>query len=123
MKKILILSTISFAILLLTGCSDSNVPANYTASLSGYSLYIADDNFKFNSQGGVVNTTVNTHNSAWQFSGIPSWLTVTPQSGNTTAAITITASENLSADTARKSIFYLESNEEGWKYKLPIGFG
>lgn len=120
MKKILLLSTISFTILLFTGCSDSNVPANYTASLSGYSLYIADDNFKFNSQGGVVNTTVNTHNSAWQFSGVPSWLTVTPKSGNTTAAITITASENLSADTARTSIFYLESNEEGWKYKLPI---
>ena len=120
MRKAYISIIIIIAIIIFVSCSDSNVPANYKASLSGYSLNIGDDHFTFSSNGGVVNTAVKTYNTSWQFSSVPSWLAISPKTGNAASAITITASENFSADTARASLFYLESTEPNWQYKLPV---
>ena len=120
MKSFLRLYAFSILIAFLTGCSDSNVPETYHASLSGHSLNISKNQLSFNSNGGVENITVYANNVAWRFSGLPLWLTVNPNSGSSTTSVTFTASENLSADTTRTALFYLESADAGWNFKTMV---
>ncbi len=120
MKKIYFFALISIGIITIFGCADSNVPQNYSASLVGHTLSIENNNLKFEAQGGSINTTVNTNNVSWAFTNLPMWLEASPMSGASTVSVTFTASENHSADTARTSIFYLESKEKGWSYRTAI---
>lgn len=108
------------SIAFLTGCSDSNVPDSYHASLSGHSLSISNNKLSFDSDGGVDNVTVYANNVAWRFAGLPEWLSVNPNSGSTTSSVAFTASENLSADTARTAMFYLESADPGWSFRTMV---
>lgn len=110
----------STAFAFLVGCSDSNVPASYHASLSGHSLSISKDQLSFESNGGVENVSVNANNVAWRLSGLPEWLSASPNSGSSTTSVAFTASENLSANDARTAMFYLESADAGWSYKTMI---
>ena len=64
--------------------------------------------------------TVYANNVAWRFSGLPMWLTVSPNSGSSTTSVAFTASENLSADTARTAMFYLESADAGWSFRTML---
>ena len=107
-------------IIALAGCSDSNVPASYHASLSGHSLNISKNQLSFESNGGVENVTVQANNVAWRFSGLPEWLNASPMSGSSTSSVSFTASENLATDTARTAMFYLESADAGWSYKTMV---
>lgn len=104
----------------MTGCSDSNVPDSYHASLSGHSLNISKNQLSFNSNGGVENVTVHANNVAWCFAGVPGWLTVNPSSGSSTTSVAFTATENLSADTARTAMFYLESADAAWSFRTMV---
>lgn len=108
------------SIAFLIGCSDSNVPDNYHASLSGHSLSISNNNLSFESIGGVENVTVHANNVAWRFAGLPAWLIASPNSGSSTTSVAFTASENLSADTARTAMFYLESADAGWSFRTIV---
>jgi hypothetical protein len=104
----------------LSGCSDSNIPNSYHASLSGHSLNISKNQLSFNSNGGVEKVTVHANKVAWRFTGVPEWLMVNPSSGSTTTSVAFTASENLSADTARTAVFYLESADAGWSFRTMV---
>lgn len=104
----------------LAGCSDSNIPDSYHASLSGHSLNISKNQLSFDSNGGVENVTVHANNVAWRFSGLPVWLTATPDTGLFTTSVAFTASENLSVDTARTAMFYLESADADWSFRTMI---
>lgn len=108
------------SIAFLTGCSDSNVPDSYHASLSGHSLNISNNRLSFESTGGVENVTVHANNVAWRFAGLPGWLTASPNSGSSTTSVAFTASENLSADTARTAMFYLESADASWSFRTMV---
>ena len=108
------------ATLFLVACSDSNVPDSFRPSLSGHSLGISNNRLYFEAQGGVENVTVNSSNTAWRFTGLPNWLNVNPQQGKTTLSVVFTAEENLSADTARTAMFYLESADPGWSFKTMV---
>ncbi len=105
---------------LLIGCSDSNVPDSYLPSLSGHLLEISSGQLSFEARGGVENTIVHAKNVAWRFTGMPGWLTVSPSSGSSTSSVTFTAVENTSADTARTALFYLESAEDKWNYRVMV---
>ena len=120
MKSLFRLYAFSILTAFLAGCSDSNVPDSYRASLSGHSLNISKNQLSFESNGGVENVTVHANNVAWRFSGLPVWLTVSPSSGSSTTSVAFTASENLSADTARTAMFYLESADAGWSFRTML---
>lgn len=118
--KILNIDALLICVFLSVGCSDSNVPENFVPSLSGHSLEISNNQLTFESQGGVENATVHADNVAWLFSGLPEWLTVSPSSGSTTTSVTFTAEVNNSADTRRTALFYLESADNTWNYRMAI---
>jgi len=120
MKSLFRVYAFSIFIAFLAGCSDSNIPDSYHASLSGHSLSISNNKLSFDSDGGVENVTVYANNVAWRFAGLPGWLSVNPNSGSTTSSVAFTASENLSADTARTAMFYLESADAGWSFRTMI---
>ena len=120
MKSLYRLFVYFTTIAILTGCSDSNVPEAYHASLSGHSLSISNNKLSFDSDGGVENVTVYANNVAWRFAGLPGWLSVNPNSGSTTSSVAFTASENLSADTARTAMFYLESADADWSFRTMV---
>lgn len=120
MKSFFKIYAFSVLIAFLTGCSDSNIPDSYHASLSGHSLNISKKQLSFDSNGGVENITVHASNVAWRFSGLPLWLSVSPNSGLSTTSVAFTASENLSADTARTAMFYLESADAAWSFRTML---
>lgn len=120
MKSLFKITAFSILIAFLSGCSDSNIPDSYHASLSGHSLNISKNQLSFNSNGGVENVTVHANKVAWRFTGVPEWLIVNPSSGSTTTSVAFTASENLSADTARTAVFYLESADAGWSFRTMV---
>ncbi len=120
MKSLFRVYAFSIFIAFLAGCSDSNIPDSYHASLSGHSLNSSKNQLSFDSNGGVENITVYANNVAWRFSGLPIWLTVSPNTGSSTTSVAFTASENLSADTARTAMFYLESADAAWSFRTML---
>lgn len=120
MKTLFRVYAFSIFIAFLAGCSDSNIPDSYHASLSGHSLNSSKNQLSFDSNGGVENITVYANNVAWRFSGLPLWLSVSPNSGSSTTSVAFTASENLSADTARTAMFYLESADATWSFRTML---
>lgn len=120
MKSLFRIYAFTVLIALLTGCSDSNIPDSYHASLSGHSLNVNKNQLSFESSGGVENITVYANNVAWRFSGLPLWLVVSPNSGSSTTSVVFTATENLSADTARTAMFYLESADANWSFRTML---
>ena len=120
MKSLFRVYAFSIFIAFLAGCSDSNIPDSYHASLSGHSLNSSKKQLSFDSNGGVENITVYANNVAWRFSGLPIWLTVSPNAGSSTTSVAFTASENLSADTARTAMFYLESADAAWSFRTML---
>lgn len=120
MKIVIRLLVCLLGVFVLADCSDSNIPDGFQASLSGRSLRISNSALNFEAQGGVENVSVVSSNIKWRFSELPAWLSVSPLSGSSTTSVAFTAEANLSTDTARTAIFYLESIAEDWNYKVPV---
>ena len=98
-------------------CSDSAVSQLYIPSLTNKILTVSPSSITFSENGGSKNVMVSTKNTPWVFKGYPSWLTVSPVNGTESTMITFTADKNISADTTKTCVFYLESTDPDWTYK------
>ncbi len=97
--------------LFLGGCSESIYHSSFIPSLEECGLMVwFDGTQQFENEGGTETGYIYSYNP-WSFSDVPSWLTVSPMSGESDAEFTITAAPNDSM-IAREAIFCLSTNSD-----------
>lgn len=89
----------------------------YVPSLISRYIYMADTVFSIESGAESFDTYVEAEATPWQFSGQASWLTINPLKGTGDATVTISATENMSGEDLRTSLFWLSSTVSDYDYK------
>lgn len=103
---------------LLIGCEDVNeFGAGLSPALTGHYIVLAQNQVTLDAKPqGSQRMEVKAVASAWQFKGMEKWLTVTPAEGNSTQTVEVTATENLSGDQTRSSVFQLISTDPTYEF-------
>ena len=119
MKKIYYLILLITSIF-LNACSDSIVEEIYYPSLTNQLLTVNPKEITFSEFGESKTLTISTLKTPWKFVDYPEWITITPNSGDASSTVTVTASQNTSADVTRTCVFYLQSTDPNWEYKAYV---
>lgn len=119
MRKIYYLILLITSIV-LNACSDSIVEEKYYPSLTNQLLTVNPKEITFSEFGESKTLTISTLKTSWKFVDYPEWITITPNSGNASSTVTVTASQNTSADVTRTCVFYLQSTDPTWEYKAYV---
>lgn len=93
---------------LLMGCSEDVYEGAYKPSLESHYLSVYPRDFEFGN-GEETKTGSITSENTWSFSSIPSWLSLTPSSGNSDADFSIVSKTNESVSN-REAVFYVSTN-------------
>lgn len=103
---------------LLIGCSEDVYDDAYKPSLESHYLSVYPRDFEFGN-GEETKSGSITSEYAWSFASVPSWLSLTPTSGNSNAdfSVTSTANETFSSKTA---VFYWSTNASEWSLQKTI---
>lgn len=118
MKNRILYITIIIASFLASSCKDDYDPnTSLIPSLTAHYLRPSETEFSNYFHSAFNNTfKVESFETSWAFTDTPLWVSLTPKNGNKTESVSLYASENLSADSARTAIFYLSSTESDWEY-------
>ena len=111
------------ALLMLAGCAKDEMEFDgFSASKTPRYIDVTPKELTLSSAGGVSGVLkVSAENTAWQFSGqVASWLTMKPSSGDSDKIISMTATENLSGDKMRTSIFAFSTTTPEFKYTTDV---
>lgn len=119
MKKIYYLILLITSIV-LNACSESIVGEMYYPSLTNQLLTVNPKEITFSEFGESKTLTISTVKTSWEFVDYPEWITITPNSGDASSTVTVTASQNTSADVTRTCVFYLQSTDPNWEYKAYV---
>lgn len=93
---------------LLIGCSEEVYDGAYKPSLESHYLSVYPRDFEFGN-GEETKTGSITSENAWSFTSVPSWLSLTPSSGNSDADFTVASKTNESVSN-REAVFYVSTN-------------
>ena len=105
------------ALSMCISCNDEYNSSNaYTPLLSIHYLKPSNCNFNFESNESSMPLSLICEGVEWKINNNAKWLNVSPNSGNTTTDVTISAEQHLSGDTSRVSILSLESTTPEWEY-------
>lgn len=113
---------LSALLLPLSSCKDDFDPSgNLQPSLSAHYLRVSETTFDhYTSSAFTESFNVESFETAWKFSDVANWISLSPQSGNASASITMNVQANESADNARTAIFYLQSNDPDWDFNRAL---
>lgn len=103
---------------LLMGCEDVNeFGAGLSPALTGHYIVLGQNQVTLDAKPqGSQRMEVKAVASDWLFRGMEAWLTVTPPAGNSTQTVEVTATENLSGDQTRSSVFQLISTDPTYEF-------
>ncbi len=114
---------ILFVLIALAGCSDSTEynPNKYAPSLKAKYLSLSEKEFDLPDAGTHIrNFTVTSMGTPWGFTEVMDWVALSKTQSTNTETVSLTVDENLSGDSNRLGVFYLESKDKEWKYKAPV---
>ncbi len=118
MKKTLIYISAFISIVGLSGCDDDfDKESGFSPSLSAH--YLRPSETVFESPMAAAFTrdfTIESVETAWLFSDVADWISLSPASGSGSSAVRLSVEENRDADNGRTSIFYLQSADPGWNF-------
>ncbi len=113
--------TICLLALAFQGCQEENPGSGWIASLTARYLKLETTNLSFGASTNLTqNLNVSATTTSWQFTGMDSWLTLSPTSGNETATVQATAAENLSTDNSRTCILTFASTASDYPYNTQV---
>ena len=110
-------------LLLLAGCADSvdYNPGKYTPSLTAKYLSVGKKSFDFkDAYRSTESLSITSMNTPWAFTDVLDWFSLSKLSGVKSETVQLTVEENLSADSHRLAVFYLQSTDKDYKFKTPI---
>lgn len=117
-NNILFLILSSFIAPIMAGCSEDIHEGAYKPSLESHYLSVYPRDFEF-SNGEETKTGSIISENAWSFTGVPSWLSLTPSSGNTDADFSIVSRTNESVSN-REAVFYVATNNTTTKIQRTL---
>lgn len=109
--------------LLSLSCTSDSVlfdGSEWKPSLELRYIYMADTDVSIGAGTESFETYVEAQATPWQFSGQASWLTVNPLTGTDATKVTISATENMSGENLRTSLFWLSSAVSDYDYKTMV---
>lgn len=102
------------AAMALAGCSDKELASDVVVGITPKSLMVGTSTINFGANENLTATLpIKSQNLAWNLSGEPVWLTVSPKQGSQSADVALTAAENTSVDEARVGVLSLTASETG----------
>ena len=102
------------AAMALAGCSDKELASDVVVGITPKSLMVGTNTINFGANENLTATLpIKSQNLAWNLSGEPAWLTVSPKQGSQSADVALTAAENTSVDEARVGVLSLTASETG----------
>lgn len=107
-------------------CSDEGMNLDtYKPSLTARYLILnsvsSSESIEFEASSNLTKSmTVRSTNTPWAFSGMDSWLHVSPTSGASNADVTVTAEENKSGENTRTNIFAFASSASDYPYSKNV---
>ena len=138
-KKTIISSFLAYtmagALCLSAGsCSESSEmgEGKYIAALSPHKLAIASsgstylnsdaEGYTFACSEGKKTYTfkITAENTPWTITGAPSWMSISPTSGDSDQEVEMTVEANTPTETERSATITLKSNATDWEYSIPI---
>jgi len=109
------------ALLTLAACQDGNdFAASYTPRLEAHYLNLPVTSVNLFASGQQKSLQVEAQNTAWQFTGMAEWLTVSPDNGHTTTTTQVGATENTSAEQVRTSTVKFQSTDAAYPYQRDL---
>ena len=113
--------TFLIAVLLYMGCQESVHYDDIFPALHPRYLRISEKEIYAPSSNTYSTTlSVYSENTPWTFDKSPSWLSINPSKGHSEADVTMSFTENLSADTSRYAVFFFSDDVDDWDYRIPI---
>ena len=110
-------------LLLSASCTSDSIlydGSEWMPSLAPRYIFMRDKNISLGAEADSFDIYLEAKSTPWQFSGQASWLTVNPQSGTDAAKVIISATENMSGEDLRTSIFSLSSAVSDFDYKTMV---
>lgn len=101
------------------GCNDYS-PWGYQPSIKAQYLYTNTSKLDFGSGMSTKSFDVHSTDTPWGITGMQSWISVDPVSGNNDASVSVSVTENPSADVARTELLTLFSNEADYDRSFRI---
>ena len=118
MGKKLIYISILISSFFVYSCSDyyeHGFNDEFNPSLVGRFLRPSKSEFVTSYKAYQDEFSVGSMNTTWAFSNMPKWLSLSPNEGDTTTLVALSAEENQHA-SPRTALFYLNSTLQGWEY-------
>ena len=115
--KLVAITAFAFSSLLM-GCSEEIYDGAYKPSLESHYLSVYPRDFDFGN-GEETKTGSITSENSWSFTGVPSWLSLSPSSGNSDAEFSVKSTVN-EIMVNRTSVFYISANTSDWKQQKAI---
>jgi len=117
MKKLLLYISV---IIFLASCSESEYDGLRVASLNRRYLSVSTNAITIDASPSTKKLSVEADETDWNVTVPAKWLTVTPNSGKSSASVDISAQLNNSGDTSGVCVATVSSSVEDWKRSFPI---
>ena len=118
MKRIIAYLAVCMALTCCTDDFDEN--KGLYATLEPRYLTASPTSFNISSAQTTEKVDVTSIQTPWKTENGVSWISISPESGSSSASIQVSAEENTSGDQSRVGVFYVKSNTTDWKYEHPI---
>lgn len=106
---------------LLTMSCEDRLPVGVQVASKPCMLDISSNTLSYNYNDTVARTLkVSSENVAWEIKDVPSWLTVTPTSGNSNANVKVKPSANNVVEESRAAVLKFVSTSPEYQYSRTI---
>lgn len=106
--------------LMICGCSEEiyDGAGTYKPSLESHYLSVYPRDFEFGNGEETKQGSISSVN-AWSFTDVPSWLSLTPSSGNSNSNFSISTGVNESM-VSKTAMFYISANASDWSQQRAL---
>ena len=120
MKNIRHLLYCLLLITLAASCAEDRLPSGGQLADVPCVLNVDKSTISFQAQGESAQLSIESQNVSWELTGAPSWLTVSPASGEGAATVAVTAEACYDVDNARVALLQLRSTTEKYEFNKSI---
>lgn len=105
----------------LSCTDDYDESLGFIPSLHGNYLAVNKNSFSFPAEKPQPQQfSISCESASWRFTRPAEWISLSDMSSDGPMDITMCVTENLSTDTARTSVFYLQSTMPEWTFESPM---
>lgn len=93
--------------------STGSTQLNWTATEAGYT-------FACSAGAKTYSFKITAENTPWTITGTPSWMNISPTTGDSDQGVEMSVEANTPTETERTATITLKSTDPNWEYSIPI---